>query len=234
MIHFPLKRAGGLGSLLALLFLSCYGIYAQERVFADRNCAITPPAGWRWMTNLPPQPVFCAAFGNTARNRLVMLMINDKGQAPGPMNERFVAEFERGVEASGGGKRVSGKFIEIAGLKAYERLGRAQVKGKEVSTLMQVVPANGTVYSVQAMRFDGDANDDPEIREALGSFRFIQTPSPPALSVSAAYKFGYFIGRLAPTVLLGGVIVAVVVAALRRKGSRRPQVPPPVPPHVRQ
>jgi hypothetical protein len=189
------------------------------------------------MTNLQPQPGFCAAVGNTARTRLVMLVIDDRDKHPATMNERFVAEFERGVEATGVGKRVSGRFIEIAGIKSYERLGRMRVNGKEGTSITRVVLADGALYSVQAMRFDGDASDDPEIREALASFRFIRAPSPPVRPVSAAYRIGYLTGILVPSVVLGGALVAIIVRARQATSSQArpihpPKVPPPLPPHL--
>lgn len=234
MMEPLMKNSRGFGPLFAFLFLGFYSVHAQERVFANYNCAITPPAGWQWVTNLSPMPGFCAAFRNTAHTRIVLLTIDDKHKPSGLVDERFVAELERGIEASGGGKRVSGTFIEVAGIKGYERLGRIRVNGKEGSTITRVVPADRVLYIVQAMRFDGAANNDPEIHEALGSFRFIRAPSRPARSGSAAYQFGYLMGRLVVPLGLVGVLVAIIVASIRRKSSKGPQGPPPLPPHVRR
>jgi len=69
---------------------------------------------------------------------------------------------------------VRGKLIEIAGIKSYERLGEILINGKPVSVLTQTVPADGKLYSLQGMRLDGNASEDPEIRQAFASFRFIE------------------------------------------------------------
>ena len=227
-MQLSLKKMGSFGLVLVLLFLGFYSLRGQEKVFADHNCAITPPTGWQWLTNLPPQEAFYAAFGNTARTRIITLVIDDRHKS-GPMSEGFVAEFDKGVERSGGGKRVSGKFIEVAGLKSYERHGPVRVKGKEGSTIIRVVPTAGAIYTVEAMSFDEEVSEDAEIREALGSFRFIRPPSPPARSASAAYQFGYMMGKLVPAVLLGVAIIVIIGILIFQRVIKRRQRPPPLP-----
>jgi hypothetical protein len=155
-----------------------------------------------------------------------MLMIDDKHKASGTVDDQFVKGFEQGLESSGVGKRDSGKFIEIAGIKAYERTGHTLVKGKNASTVMQVVPADGKLYSLQAMRLDGDASDDPEIRGVFASFRFLKPPAPPP---SAAYRMGYLFGSLLPIIALGGAGAYIVLKAILRYRSKET---PPSPPNA--
>jgi hypothetical protein len=202
------------------------GVFAQERQFADYNCAITFPDGWHLMTNLPPQQSVLAAYGDAAGTRLVYLLIFAK-KPTGPLDDHFISEYERGIQESGGGERLSGKFIEIAGIKSYERLGSLLIRGKRASMIGQLVPADGRFYNLQAMRFDGDANDDPEIRQILGSFRFIRPPDLSYTPDSIAYRMGQLTGFL--LVILA--IVAVVVALVRRDRTPQPKRPPPLPPN---
>jgi len=212
------------------IFAATYSLVGQEREFTNYNCAITPPDGWSRMTNFPSQPgLFTIFFGKVDKSRLVWLMVDDRHKPAGPVDDRFVAEFEGGVERSGGGKRISGRFTEIDGIKGYERLGYVMVSGKRASTLMQSVPADTRFYSVNGMRFDGNANEDPEIRKFLASFRFIKYPARPTApsSESAAYQTGYLMGRLAGIGLLIAVGVAIVRVITRRKGKRT--IPPPLP-----
>jgi len=117
--------------LIALItfFAPTYSLVGQEREFTNYNCAITPPDGWSMMTNYPSQPgLFTIFFGKADKSRLVLLMVDDRHKPAGPVDDRFVAEFEGGVERGGGGKRISGRFTEIDGIKGYERLGYAMVR----------------------------------------------------------------------------------------------------------
>jgi hypothetical protein len=218
-----------------MIIFGAYRAFGQEREFANYNCAVTIPDGWQKMTNLPPQPGLIGAFARPDKTRLVMLVVDTQSHLSGPLDDRSVSEFERGLERSGGGNRVSGKFIEIGGIKAYERLGQAAVKGKTVSILLQVLVADGKVYSLQGMRFDGDVDRDPEIRGIFTSFRFITPPAAPTASSSAtstAYRAGYLVGRIGALALvfIGGVAIIGNMFGRRRNHKPQPNVPPPLPP----
>lgn len=200
--------------LVLALVLPVQGIaFAQERVFPDKNCAITPPVGWEEVEDLPAQAGFLALYANPKKTSILILLLDEKNTFNGELDERFVEGFEKGVESSGGGKKISGKFIEVEGIKSYERSGTLMVDGAEASTLMRAVPADGRFYHVQAMRYDGKAEDDPEIRQGLESFRFLKTPAPPRLNSGAygkGYQIGYFIGKL----LVPAILILVVVLVL--------------------
>lgn len=222
-----------LASILMCIFAVTHSAAGQERRFTNYNCAITVPGDWYLMTNLPPQPGLVAAYGKADKTAFLILIVDDRDNPSGPLDDRFVSEFERGVESTGVGKRISGRFIEIAGIKGYERLGNAVVNGKHASTIMQSVPADGRFYNLQAMRFDGVANEDQEIRNALASFRFLRPPASPVRSYSsgsAAYRMGYLIGKGGGfAIVIGGAIVAIG-ASIRLRKSRKPSTPPPLPP----
>jgi hypothetical protein len=161
-----------------------------------------------------------------------MLMADGSHGAPGMMDDRFVSEFERGVQTKGVGKPESGKFIEVGGLKAYERSGHATIKGRNVSQIMLVVPANGKVYCITAMQFNGEASDDAGIRNVLTSFRFLHPPVPPTRTRSAAYQTGYWFGRLGGLLALPVLVFFIIRQSRqsRRNSSSPPPVPPPPPP----
>lgn len=111
------------------------------------------------------------------------------------------------------------------------------IKGTKVSTLQLHLPADGKFYGVQAIRFDGEAGDEPEIPRALASFRFLKAPSVPmgpSQSGSAAYRAGEFAGRAFIAVLAVALIIfvamRVIKAGTRGKMKREAATPPPLPP----
>ena len=222
--------------VFALLIVTARGVIAQEREFPDRNCAITPAAGWHQITNIPPQQGRCAAFNDAADTR-VLLILADKRLIPlVPLNDHFGANFEQIIERAGLGKfvgnRVSGKFIGLNGIKCYERLGEGVVNGRSASTIVQFAPVDGMAYELIAIRFGGDANHDLEIRNTLASFRFINPPSP--ARPPKAYAIGYFMGQLLGWTILGLIAVIVIRFIFRRVGSTRGQTPPALPPKLSQ
>lgn len=213
---------------------------AQEQEFPEHNCAITPPAGWEKLSGVN-QPGLVAAFGNADRTRLLVVIADTTSPAT-QIDDNFVPEFERGVERGGGGKRISGRFVDFNGIKSYERLGSATINGHATSILTRTLPGEGAMYSIQAMRIDGDVGEARELREAVETFRFLTPPSLPTLRApSAAYRTGYFMGKLMCSSVFLLAIVAVVVVIVRASRqkppsvpavtmSTQPQQPPPLPP----
>ncbi len=94
-----------------------------------------------------------------------------------------------------------------------ERLGHVTIKGRDVSTLGHVILAGDKCYCVQGMRFDGDASADPEIRQALTSFRFLRAPT---LSTTDEGSAAYRAGRVAGRWLFFAILAVVGIAVLRR------------------
>lgn len=233
MIPDTARPTSPLATCLTLIFAVANVVGAQERRFAGYNCAITSPDGWHAITNLPPQPGLIAAFGNAERTRLLTLVVDDRTRFSGSMDHRFVAESEIGIQRNLPGRRLSAKFIEMDGIKGYERVGESTVSGRHVFTVTQVVPADGKLFILQVLRFDGDAGENPEIRESLKSFRFITPPGVPPTSNGAsspAYETGYFMGKMGMTALLIVGVVATVRAIKRRNGKGHASTPPPLPP----
>lgn len=225
MITFSAKSLRLLIATCALFFSACSGAWAMEQQFADDNCAITFPDDWHVVANMQSKPGVIAAYGDATSNRLVILQVYNT-KPVGPLNDRFIAQYEQGIEASGGGNRLSGQYIEVGGIKSYERLGTVVSHGKNISTLGRLVPGENQYFNLLALRFDGDANDDPEIRQVVGSFRFIHpfTPSYASTPDSIAYRLGKLTGA-------GLVIIAVIVFVVVRSVRMNPKPrPPPLPP----
>jgi len=208
-------------SILAI-FVAVHDSIGQEREFPAHNCAITPPPNWQTVTNFLSQPGVVAVFGNRQRTRLVFVAFDNRHKPPRHLDERFISQFERESEDAGKEKRLWGRFIEVDGIKSYERLGYATLRGKRTSTLTRAVPTTTGFYIVNGMRLDGDASEANEIVECVESFRFIKPPPPVAKSRSvdsAPYRISNLIGRLTVLVLF----LIVVVAIVKRVSSRKNQ-----------
>ncbi len=236
MIEFPAKSIRLLAAIGALFFVTSIGVLAMEQQFVEDNCAITIPDTWQAMTNFSPQPgviaVYCDATGN---RRMIFQVINKKPS--GPIDGGFVPEFEKGYQESGGGPFLSGKYIEVDGIKGYECTSSLVAHGKNISTMILLVPGEDRYYNIQALRLDGDASEDTEIRQVIDSFRFIH-PFVPTYVPSAAYRMGQLSVKL--MVIIAGVffVIYVVRSSLtpRPQPSRPPPLPsrpPPIPPDKR-
>ncbi len=205
---------------------------AQEAVFSDYNCALTPPDGWTASTNLNNKPgITTITFAAPGKTRFVMLMVDHVHKPSGPIDDFFTASYERGA-TSAGGKLISARYIEVAGLKAYERVGsRRLLSGRDASSIRRVVLTDDTVYTVDGMR-TGDTysvTNDSEIKTSLESFRFLTPPSAPVLSPRAAgARFGYAIGRFGVFVFMGMGVIVVVILVIVNTLDRRSSKPPPM------
>jgi hypothetical protein len=176
------------------------------------------------------------AYSDPAKMRLVFVLANDEIRPSAEMNEKTAAEFEAGVAKSGGGTLVSSRFVKVGDILCYERIGSVAIKGKTVSNMSRNIPVRDRYYSITAMRFDGgDAGQDPEIRNFIESFRFLNPPAralaqPAARTQSAAYKTGYFMGQLLMfAVVIVGIILLVRFVSKPKQRSGPPRNPPPLP-----
>lgn len=182
------------------------------------------------MANFPSQPDIIAAYCDADGKRIVNLVIYDR-RPSGPLNDRFVTGFNRGLEKDGD-IRLSGKYIEVAGIRSYERLGHFSQRGHQISSLNLVIPGKDRYYILQGLETDGDANTDAEILQALDSFRFLH----PFVPNYDANSIPFRIGQLTGYVMVTLAVVAIVLAAVRsnRQPPPRPSSrPPPLPPGAR-
>jgi hypothetical protein len=169
-------------------------------------------------------PGVVAAYTDTTRNRVVLLVIDHKTPS-GPLDDSFIAGFDRGIKKLAGDNRFGGGYIEVGGIKSYERFGGIESRVGHISTINLLVPGKDRYYDLQGLRYDGAANDDPEIQQIIGSFRFIHPFVPFYASNPIAYRFGQLMGY----VIVMLVVVAVIVFAGR---SKRRQPPTPQPPPI--
>ncbi len=219
-----MKPSAFVWSIVLSCFLTlglAHGV-SREQEFAQHNFAITPPDGWQDITQAAARPGLLAAFGNESKTGLFLVAADEKNVPQGPLDDHFAEEFDQGVESSGAGKRIAGRFFDLAGIKCYERLGEATIGGKAASTVIRVIPTAGRFYNLQGMTFDGTrANENPALKNALDSFRFLNAPEPakadPTANKSEAYQAGYKTGRVLGFALVGGIIILVI----RSFASRR-------------
>jgi len=221
-------------NLMLSLGLVAFCGKADEWTFPKHNCAITPPQGWQTLTNGNFQPSQVVTFTDPERKRFVIVLVDTQHKPVGKIDEKFISDFERGVEKSGGGKRTSGKVIEVAGLETYDRIGFLLAGGRRTSTWMQTIPTDRGFYVLEGLSAGGKADEDPEIRESFASFRFLNSPVKPRARSPAyqmGYKFGYYGAMSIPiAVVLGLIIFVIVRISARRDARRREMQPPPLPP----
>jgi hypothetical protein len=202
-------------STLFLILAIAGDLFGQERDFPQYNFAIRLPEGWQLMTNLPARPGVIATFVDAAKIRQVVLLVYDH-KASGSLDDRFISEFERGMESSGAGKRVSGRFIEVCGIKSYERLGNVMADGKRATSVTQVIPVKGRLYLLQGLRREGEVSDDPEIRNCLATFRFITSPVAQTGLTPKDASFRTFLW----TGFTLGIIAGIAILRSLRKSAR--------------
>ena len=201
----------------------------MEKQFVDDNFAITIPDGWHVVTNLPPTPGMVAAYGDVTRKRMALLLIGNE-RPSGPMSERLAAEIDQGFQRKGRDIRISGKFIDVGGIKSYERLGSLDSHGKHITTANLFVPGENRYYDVQALRTDGDVSEDPEIQQIIGSFRFLHPFVPSYGQDSVAYRAGEIAGASIVIIFVVGVVVYAVRSHQTPRLPPSHPRPPPIPP----
>ncbi|HWC60925.1 MAG TPA: hypothetical protein VHC44_14610, partial [Verrucomicrobiae bacterium] len=164
---------------------------AGERRFADKNFAIIPPDGWTEKAKSPGAAQPSVSFQSPSQRTLLMISMSDT-KLPVVMDGAFVAGFNYGFERSGGGKLVSGKFVEANGTRCYERIGELDVNGRTVTTFVRVVPLGTKFYALMAVSGEGEADQMPEVRRSMDSFHFLVKMQSEA--DSSAYKAGAIVG----------------------------------------
>ena len=205
--------------LLALLLVaSGHGVAGQEQqALAASNCVLTAPPDWHPI-DLGKQPGVVAAFGDAGGNRSLLVLTYKRGEPQPAMSDAYVTGFDKGVEKSAGGKKTSGKFVRVAGFAAYERRGTLNAKGRDLTTVALAIPTGDGAYLLEAFSAKGEAADDPEIAQAVGSFHFLHPPGSPRrpsdTGQRTAYAAGQSFGSLA---FISLIILLIYRAASRRK-----------------
>ena len=170
----------------------------------------------------------------------MVVVAMDAKSTDGPMDDHYVANFEKGLQESGGGSLISGKFIEVQGFRSYERIGSLVQGQKHFSTLIRLIPVRDQAYSLEAMRTDGDAtaaHRNPTMPQ------HIPLPHPAKAadlsgSEAAGYRTGYvaarFIRYISIPIVVGLLLkfgVVKIISSIRDRNERRKlATPPPLPP----
>jgi hypothetical protein len=201
--------------LFLVFFAATHDLLSQEWEFPKHNFAITPPIDWHVITNAPPQPGLIVGFGNKDGTRMLFVAIDPDTKPDRKLDKQAVVEFEKGAERLGG-KRIWGRFVDVAGLKGYERLGNIALGGKYLSDLTRWFPTDGRSYFLMGMRSDGDASEATDILKSFESFRFIHPPAEP--------------GSLRRMLTFGGILIVVIVTVIRRHAKKGPPPVPSAPP----
>jgi hypothetical protein len=222
---------GSVLTTLALFFAVTSRVLASEQVFNELNFAFTPPDNWRAVTNASPNPrILIVAYAPPGGGRMLILDVDNR-KPTGPVDDKFVHDFDDGVERAGGGKRISGGFIEVGGVKGFERVSNRLLAGRQTSSVLHGVLTSERFYSVEGISLKG-APDDPDLQKAMASCRFLTPATEPRRSPqSAAYQMGYLFGKyvIPGAVLLIAivfVIIFVVSSALKNRRSKPPPMPP--------
>lgn len=179
---------------------------AQELKFPQENFAITPPAGWE---RQPSSPDVLVSYVKPDRSAIVLVIADAAGDPGDVTDETVIAEFEQGLESSGGGKRLWGKTIEVNGVNAYERLGELQIEDRSATGMVRFMTVKGHSYALQGLVFNDQADKNEEILKFMESFRFL-TPPTPIEQKSEAYKLGVQLGKYSFYVGLLGLVVGAL------------------------
>ncbi len=206
---------------LFLTTAAARGATNEEQALTAENCALTVPADWSGR-DLKHVPGVVAAFGDAAGQRTLLVLVQGRGQPGEAASDSFVTGFDIGMEKSGGGQKTSGKFVQLAGFRTYERRGTATLQGQHVTTLVLAVPTGDGTYLLEALMTNGEAGDDPQIRQTVDSFHFLHPPGLPHTPPDSAYRIGYFGG-----LILFLLLILAGIWALVRAFSRRGPPPPP-------
>lgn len=209
-----------LACALALFFLvATCDANGQEQSFPSGNCAFTPPPGWS-RREFKQLPDLIAAYSDPAGDRTLMILANQRGKVGPAMDEAAITEVDRVIEKDGGGPKTSGKLVQFAGFRAYERRGTAGNKNKHMTTLGITFPTGDGIYILHAFSTVNEAADDEEMRRALNSFRFRSSPGTPRQPPDAAYRAGYFAGQgFVSLPVLALIIWGVSKLVSRRKST---------------
>jgi hypothetical protein len=185
-----------LGAFAFFLVATVAFAAGKERQFPAANFAITIPENWEEIADTSSQAGLAGGYCSHDQGEMVLVFRDDQTPPPGGLDDDFIAAYERKIESSGGGKRLSGQIVSVQGIKSYERIGQGSWKGSSVSTLSRTIPVQDHFLLLRAMRWNGgSADEDPVIQAIIESFRFLvpppgATPSAPPPSTPPAPELG--------------------------------------------
>jgi hypothetical protein len=102
------------------------------------------------------------------------------------LDSSYIASYEQVLKQTRHLQLVSSRVFTNDGVRTYENIQRI---GEGLAASVKVerqILADGRFYSLTAVRFGGDATQDPEIQAALTSFHFLRAPKPGGTSAVLA------------------------------------------------
>ncbi len=200
----------------AVLILHAVHLAAgQERQLNEANCAVTLPADWEDLTPTKEKPGdVLAVFGTHDQQRSLMVLLDHRGTSSFPADQWFAAEIDARCECTSAGRKIAGRFIEIAGLRGYERRGALLVHFKHVSTLVWAIPTGEGTYLLQGTVVDGKADQASDVQQTMASFRFLHPPPAVNKSRTATQSLRLYFAYFGLPALLLCVLLAVVLGVV--------------------
>lgn len=212
---------------LVFLLALIHAADAQEQKFEKYNFAITPPEGWNQRSNVPGAEGldFAVAFVSPDGKQVLLVSADDSSSIKST-NDESIGSFNRGFQKAGGGP-VSGNYITMDGVKAYQETSVANIKGKNISFLIRMAWVDRYSYILEAMANSSDPGGMPEVRKSMDSFHFLTQPEMPAQSESDATtqrqeeegRTGFY-----TALVVGGAFLLIFLV---HKGRKKTPPPPP-------
>ena len=192
---------------------------ATEWTSTNFNYSIQLPEGWKHASGQTDGPGLTVVDA-LRPTRNIGVMVFDATGKQARLDDKSMAEMERGFFAKGRATRVSSRRLRIAGQPGYEL--RGAIVNSKGTILLRLVVANGFIYCISGTKLDGDVLDDPQFKQSLESFRFLKTPKssgPNAALGLNSEKVGYVVGYLLGAGLVVALLVAGIVALVRRRSN---------------
>ena len=187
----------------------------QERQLNEANCAVTLPVDWEDLTPTKEKPEgMLAAFGTHDQHRSLTVVLNHRGESSFPADGWFASAIDARFVHTGAGRKIAGRFIEIAGLRGYERRGAQLVHFKYVSTLVWAIPTGEGTYLLQGTVIDGEVDQASDVQQTMASFRFLHPPPAVNKSRTAGQSLRLYFAYYGVPVLLVCVLLVVILGVV--------------------
>jgi hypothetical protein len=189
---------------LTLIF-SAVSTFAAELKSDDLNFTITVPDAWTVKSQDQTGFYVKSQDGNKDMNLAVIRATFAK------LDSSYIAQYEQVLKQTRHLQLVSSRIFTNDGVQVYENIQRIGEGSAASVKVERQILADGRFYSLTAVRFGGDATQDPEIQAALTSFHFLHAPKPPS-----SFGFGG-LGLLGVVAILGVIGIGVFLAVRSRQ-----------------
>jgi len=220
---------------LCLLVIQVLIVFSLQQVLANTragevwesralNCAITLPAGSDWSRINPPVEMLKVVAQNK-KGDTILLFVGDAPQ-DGRTLESFLPGFKQSYFPEGASTMTSEETLQINGRSARRLKGMVKIQGIEMQRVTIVIIDNNRVYQIAAMSREIDPLADPEIREAIDSFHFLNLSSA-VHKIKPARNLSSFIGHLTFYAMVGIAVVYMIVKCRKPKNKNSVKGLPP-------